>query len=50
MPETWENWLGLVNSYVYYPRQIHEINQVLPYWVDSKAPGEHWNAPSKTAY
>ena len=48
MPETWENWLGLVNSCIYYPRQTREKDQALPYSVDSKAPGEHWNPLSKT--
>ena len=36
MPKTCENWLGLVNSYVYCARQTHEIYQVLPYSVDFK--------------
>ena len=27
MPETCEDWLGLVNSYVYCAYQTHEINQ-----------------------
>ena len=43
MPETCENWLGLVNSCVYYGSQTREIYQVLPYSVDGKAPGERWN-------
>ena len=38
MLNTCENWLGLVNSWVYYARQIHDIYQVLPYLVDFKAP------------
>ena len=45
MPETCENWLGLVNSCVYYARQTREICQELPYSVDLKAPGSleiHW--------
>ena len=29
MPVTCENWLGLVNSCVYYAQQTHEIYQVL---------------------
>ena len=37
MLNTCENWLGLVNSWVYYARQIHDIYQVLPYLVDFKA-------------
>ena len=50
MPETCENWLGLVNSCVYYVRQseTHEIYQVLLYSVDFKAPQELWNQQSKT--
>ena len=48
MPETCENWLGLVNSRVYYAHQTHEIYQVLPYSVDFKAPGELCNPLSKT--
>ena len=50
MPETYENWLSLVNSYVYYAHQTHEIYQVhvLPYSVDYKAPRELWNPLSKT--
>ena len=38
MPEAYENWLSLVNSYGYYAHQICEIYQVLPYSVDFKAP------------
>ena len=37
MPET---WLSIVNSYIYYAHQSHEIYQVLPYSVDFKAPKE----------
>ena len=48
MPETCENWLGLVNSCIYYVCQTHEIYQVVPYSVDFKAPGELWNPLSKT--
>ena len=40
IPETCENWLGLVNSCIYYICQICEIYQVLPYSVDFKAPEE----------
>ena len=40
MPETCENWLGLVNSCVYYACQTCEIYHVLPYSVDFKAPGD----------
>ena len=47
MSETFENWLGLVKSCIYYARQTHEIYQVLPYSVDFKAPGELWNLLSK---
>ena len=31
MPETCENWLGLINSGIYYICQTHEIYQALPY-------------------
>ena len=48
MPQTCENLLGLVNSYVYYARQARGIYQVLPYSVDFKAPGELWDPLSKT--
>ena len=37
MPETCENWLGRVNSRVYYAHQSLEIYQVRPYWVNFKA-------------
>ena len=40
MPETCENWLGLVNSCLYYVHQTYEIYQALPYSVD-------WNPLSK---
>ena len=33
MPMMCENWLGLVNSYIYYAWQTCEICQVLPYSV-----------------
>ena len=48
MPETCENWLGLVYSCVYYARYTRKIYQVLPYSVDFKPPGELWNPPYKT--
>ena len=48
MPETCENWLGLVKSYVYYARHRRRFYQVLPYAVDLKAPRELWNPLSKT--
>ena len=44
MPKTCENWLGLVNSYIYYAYQTCKIYQELPYWI-SKLPGSyeiHW--------
>ena len=31
MPETCEDWLGLLNICIYYAWQTHEIYQVLPY-------------------
>ena len=34
MPETCDNWLGLVQSCVYYAHQTREIYQVLSYSVD----------------
>ena len=43
MPETCENWPGLVNSVFYYAHQTREFYQVLPYSVDVKAPQEIWN-------
>ena len=48
MPETCENWLGLVNSHVCYACQTLEIYQVQPYAADFKAPEELWNPLSKT--
>ena len=42
MPETCENWLGHVNSRIYYAHQTHESYQELPYSVDFKAPRETW--------
>ena len=47
MPKTCENWLGLVNSIVYYARQTRVIYQVLPYSMDFKAPDELWNPLGK---
>ena len=49
VPETCENWLGLVNSCVYHACQTHEIYEILPYWVDFKAPAELWNPLNKAA-
>ena len=43
MPEICENWLGLLNSCIYYAYQTHEIYQVLLYSVDVKALGKLWN-------
>ena len=40
MTETYESWLSLENSCIYYVRQNHEIYQVLPYTVDFRAPQE----------
>ena len=48
MPKTWENWLGLENSYIYHACQTHEIYQVPLYSVDFKAPRELWKSLSKT--
>ena len=48
MPETCENWLGLVNSCVYYACQIYEFYQVVPYSVKYKALGERWSPPRKS--
>ena len=45
MPETGENWLGLVNSCVYFSREIYKV---LPYSIDFKAPVELWNPLGKT--
>ena len=50
MPDTCENWLGLVNSCVYYAHQTHEIYQILPYSVDFKAREELWNPLSETVF
>ena len=38
MSKICENWLGLVDSCIYYACQTCEIYQVLPYSVDFKAP------------
>ena len=48
MPESCENWLGLVNSCIYYALQTQEIYEVLPYSVDFKAPVE--TVPSKCSF
>ena len=40
MPETCKNWLGFVNSCVYFTHQNRGIYQILPYSVDFEAPGE----------
>ena len=48
MPETCENWLGLVNNGIYNAHQKHEIYQVLCYSMDFKAPRELWNPLSNT--
>ena len=46
MPETYENWLSIVTSYIYCACQTREINQ--PYSVDFTAPEDLWN-PLSTA-
>ena len=43
MPETWENWLGIVYSCVYYIRQIRVIYHVLSNSGDFKYSEEFWN-------
>ena len=48
MPETCEICLGLVKSFVYYVHQTRGIYQVQHNSVDFEAPGELWNALSKT--
>ena len=48
MPETCENWLGVVKSCVHYAYQTLEIYQALPNSVDFKAPEALWNSLSKT--
>ena len=48
MPETCENWLGLVYSCIHYACRIHEIYQLLSYSVDFKTPMELWNPLNKT--
>ena len=48
MPETCENWLGVVNNYIYYACQTSKIYQVLPYSVDFKVHRELWNPLNKT--
>ena len=56
MPDNCENWLGLINTDVYYACQNRQIYQMLPYSMDYKAPsveykahGELWNWLIKTA-
>ena len=44
MPETCKNGHGLVNSCGYYTFQTPEVNQVLPYSMDLKAPSGQANA------
>ena len=48
MPETCENGFGPVNNCFFYACQTPEIDQVLPYSVDFKAPRELWNPLNKT--
>ena len=48
MPKTCDNWLGLVNIYVYYTNQTREMHQVPPYSMDFNDSGELWNQLSKT--
>ena len=48
MPETNENWLGVVNICFYYAHETREIYQALSYSVEFKAPGEPRNLLSKT--
>ena len=48
MPESCENWLGLVNICAYFARQIPEIYYVQPYSVAFNAPWELWNPFGKT--
>ena len=48
MPETCENWFGLLKGCVYYACQTLEICQVLPYSVYFKASHLLWNPLSKT--
>ena len=48
MPDTFENWLGLVNSWFYRVHHTREIYQALPNLVDFKAPMGLWNPLSKT--
>ena len=50
MPETCENWLGPVNSCVYYACHTPDYFKVLPYSVDFKAFAELWNPLSKTMF
>ena len=48
MPETCENWLGPVNTCVYYARQIRKIYLVFPYSAYFKVLGKLWNSLNKT--
>ena len=48
MPETWENCLGQLNSWIYYAGQTREIYQALSYSVDIKVNGKLRNPLSKT--
>ena len=48
IPQTCENWLGLVNSCIYYVHQTHEIFELLPYLLDFKASWKFWNPVSET--
>ena len=43
MPDTSENFLGLVSSCFYYAHKTRDIYQILPYSVDFKAPRKVWN-------
>ena len=51
MPETCQNWLGLINIHIYNGHQTREIYQVLSNPVDFKDPRELelWNPLSQTA-
>ena len=48
MPETYENWPGILISY--YAGQTRKIYQVMPNSVDFKAPGELWNPLNKIVH
>ena len=47
-PETCENWLDLVNSWINYAHQTRAIKGVLSYSIDFEAPRERWNPLRKT--